>query len=104
MQSIKQRAIKHLKIAIENDRHHLPSTIALCDVLSENGDYEQVKKILVKAISKTSKSPELYFRLSEISLMQGRHDDALKALENACLLYTSPSPRDLSTSRMPSSA
>ena len=26
------------------------------------------------------------------------------ALENLCLLYTSPSPRDLSTSRMPSSA
>ena len=25
-------------------------------------------------------------------------------LEKACLLYTSPSPRDLSTSRMPSSA
>ena len=26
------------------------------------------------------------------------------AMENVCLLYTSPSPRDLSTSRMPSSA
>ena len=26
------------------------------------------------------------------------------SLVNACLLYTSPSPRDLSTSRMPSSA
>ena len=26
------------------------------------------------------------------------------ALVNICLLYTSPSPRDLSTSRMPSSA
>ena len=26
------------------------------------------------------------------------------SIENACLLYTSPSPRDLSTSRMPSSA
>ena len=26
------------------------------------------------------------------------------ALATACLLYTSPSPRDLSTSRMPSSA
>ena len=25
-------------------------------------------------------------------------------LHNSCLLYTSPSPRDLSTSRMPSSA
>ena len=28
----------------------------------------------------------------------------LKALPSTCLLYTSPSPRDLSTSRMPSSA
>ena len=28
----------------------------------------------------------------------------LQPLTNACLLYTSPSPRDLSTSRMPSSA
>ena len=31
--------------------------------------------------------------------------DALISIEDmACLLYTSPSPRDLSTSRMPSSA
>ena len=28
----------------------------------------------------------------------------LKAIYGPCLLYTSPSPRDLSTSRMPSSA
>ena len=31
-------------------------------------------------------------------------DKALLAADVACLLYTSPSPRDLSTSRMPSSA
>ena len=29
---------------------------------------------------------------------------ALAAMDMSCLLYTSPSPRDLSTSRMPSSA
>ena len=29
---------------------------------------------------------------------------SLYAFSNNCLLYTSPSPRDLSTSRMPSSA
>ena len=28
----------------------------------------------------------------------------VKGVYNSCLLYTSPSPRDLSTSRMPSSA
>ena len=38
----------------------------------------------------------------------GDHLDVLRAAEDpdycVCLLYTSPSPRDLSTSRMPSSA
>ena len=36
----------------------------------------------------------------------GHNDDLLlvKAVFETCLLYTSPSPRDLSTSRMPSSA
>ena len=31
-------------------------------------------------------------------------DSAFPTLGDVCLLYTSPSPRDLSTSRMPSSA
>ena len=31
-------------------------------------------------------------------------EKSLKQLSQSCLLYTSPSPRDLSTSRMPSSA
>ena len=31
-------------------------------------------------------------------------DSSKEFIANACLLYTSPSPRDLSTSRMPSSA
>lgn len=86
MDILKKRAIKHLRIAIKNDRNHLPSTIALCDILSENGEYEQVEAILVEAIRKPSESSELYFRLSEISLRQGRHKDALKALENAIIL------------------
>ena len=34
------------------------------------------------------------------NLIKGDRND----LESICLLYTSPSPRDLSTSRMPSSA
>ena len=44
--------------------------------------------------------PDLWVSGSEVRLLQVF--DHL--LNNACLLYTSPSPRDLSTSRMPSSA
>ena len=44
---------------------------------------------------------ELLLRL--ILHWDGRFGSAL-GLDGICLLYTSPSPRDLSTSRMPSSA
>ena len=46
--------------------------------------------------------PKLVFFFDEAHLL---FNDAPKVLlERICLLYTSPSPRDLSTSRMPSSA
>ena len=38
------------------------------------------------------------------TLIEKSHRKNKSALRNICLLYTSPSPRDLSTSRMPSSA
>ena len=39
-----------------------------------------------------------------VATAQNRMRRDNNALAHACLLYTSPSPRDLSTSRMPSSA
>ena len=40
-----------------------------------------------------------------IPLFNVLNDEALEIIEtNACLLYTSPSPRDMRRSRMPSSA
>ena len=39
---------------------------------------------------------------TEVAAMNRRIGDVMLAMN--CLLYTSPSPRDLSTSRMPSSA
>ena len=44
----------------------------------------------------------LYFKMLDELMHIGAA--ASHALANGCLLYTSPSPRDLSTSRMPSSA
>ena len=47
---------------------------------------------------------------TRVTLMQGYKEGEYEVLEQSddidyiCLLYTSPSPRDLSTSRMPSSA
>ena len=53
-----------------------------------------------------------YYNIGKIFLIESRLNQAKKYLDTAlsiavpysCLLYTSPSPRDLSTSRMPSSA
>ena len=68
----------------------------------------------IAAVKKSDNRRNRYLTLEEISRL-GKAFDALeqegvnaKALNIArlwaCLLYTSPSPRDLSTSRMPSSA
>ena len=56
------------------------------------------------AWSKMEPSPgDLQFEwLDEVIEILGTH--GLSVVLGTCLLYTSPSPRDLSTSRMPSSA
>ena len=54
----------------------------------------------------------MYVRLGLANPKEGMTEDALNyfrdvaipVYDQVCLLYTSPSPRDLSTSRMPSSA
>eukprot|EP00831_Metopus_contortus_P041798 TRINITY_DN32861_c0_g1_i1.p1 TRINITY_DN32861_c0_g1~~TRINITY_DN32861_c0_g1_i1.p1 ORF type:complete len:140 (+),score=26.04 TRINITY_DN32861_c0_g1_i1:2-421(+) len=50
----------------------------------------------------------LYFRdmleKENFSFASFKKNNAFSQIHNTCLLYTSPSPRDLSTSRMPSSA
>ena len=42
--------------------------------------------------------------LAGLGSLQRSHGGAVRLLETACLLYTSPSPRDGLLSRMPSSA
>ena len=89
------------------------------------GNIEKAKEILNKALEIDPSNRRALNNLGLILANEGREEEALKlfmrartptALYNAahihykrgelehCLLYTSPSPRDLSTSRMPSSA
>ena len=64
------------------------SSLALIVYSRVKGDYEKnLKKILTQKIDRL-------YNNANVTLFEA----------NNCLLYTSPSPRDLSTSRMPSSA
>ena len=51
----------------------------------------------------TARDKELVAALERLYRIYHESDERLRAART-CLLYTSPSPRDLSTSRMPSSA
>ena len=42
--------------------------------------------------------------LDELLIYPDAEEESLRAIHEACLLYTSPSPRDSTSSRMPSSA
>ena len=50
------------------------------------------------------KYDEILARLEALEKKVGQSKLMMRRHPEACLLYTSPSPRDLSTSRMPSSA
>ena len=59
-------------------------------IVEENGDWWMADVIHVIGSVKNPKNPS-FFQVADVET-------------GVCLLYTSPSPRDLSTSRMPSSA
>ena len=73
---------KHMKENPENSH--------LKDVYEKNNGYSAARKVLKED------NPGDVIEEIKTSNIRGRG--------GACLLYTSPSPRDLSTSRMPSSA
>ena len=84
-------------------------------LLNEPDDFLKVRETLTR-IGVASRKEKKIYQSCHILHKQGRyylvHFKELFALDgkhanltsNDCLLYTSPSPRDLSTSRMPSSA
>ena len=63
---------------------------------------KKAQKQAEKALEGASEETDLKRAQSELAEANARYRAAQKL--KGCLLYTSPSPRDLSTSRMPSSA
>ena len=87
------RSVQLSKNLIKNDTDRLTLISGPC--LLENE--KLVRKVAQSLIKYTKKEKfNLVFKCS--------FDKANRSSHKTCLLYTSPSPRDLSTSRMPSSA
>eukprot|EP00831_Metopus_contortus_P034273 TRINITY_DN27341_c0_g1_i3.p1 TRINITY_DN27341_c0_g1~~TRINITY_DN27341_c0_g1_i3.p1 ORF type:complete len:138 (-),score=25.69 TRINITY_DN27341_c0_g1_i3:74-436(-) len=75
--------------------------------LTRDGEREITEKIALGVAQPTTKESlfdqRLFNQTSGLEAGFGSDDD-YNLYDKPCLLYTSPSPRDLSTSRMPSSA
>ena len=65
-------------------------------IINLQGDEPMINPLDIERLCKISREKNLY--MSTLAFKLKNNDDY------DCLLYTSPSPRDLSTSRMPSSA
>ena len=61
-----------------------------------------MKKLVIA--EKPSVARDLARVLGRVPKKDDHYENDEWVIDSACLLYTSPSPRDLSTSRMPSSA
>ena len=88
----------------EADRHNIRGERISVDTIPLVG--EQTISAAVRAVVRL---PRVHLLVLAGSIMGGEIAEAVKDVRQQglmviCLLYTSPSPRDLSTSRMPSSA
>ena len=75
------------------------------ELVSPEGDRINLKSKLSQYLSMANIFSNGYIK--ELDLVAHDKEDIerlIKYMYQGCLLYTSPSPRDLSTSRMPSSA
>ena len=71
--------------------------------MSSFDDTNEMKSFVKKAMS-IPLLEENHEKVLAKKWIKNKDEKALHELTQSCLLYTSPSPRDLSTSRMPSSA
>ena len=78
------------------------------DLVRRRGQIDTVRGVLVSVANNPPTSVDDARNLLRDALLGNDDDDDGRPVTDAdlqpCLLYTSPSPRDLSTSRMPSSA
>ena len=107
-------------VKIEKKKQKIIDAALMQEMGIDKDALKKLKKKLVKAESRPERGTETWFRLASKNLYTRLQIVDTKAniliTANAiiisvvlgslypCLLYTSPSPRDLSTSRMPSSA
>ena len=82
-ESIQQKAIKHLRIAIRNDHQHLPSIVSLCDILIESDNYDEAQTILKTALTQSKESAVLYYQQAKLSFKVLNYEEALVYIEKS---------------------
>ena len=93
--------MKTVEVIVEHAGNNLSAYIEGAPVITVGNDVKEIEKNMKEAV-------ELYLdscnemNIAPVEILQGEF--TLKFKIDACLLYTSPSPRDGLLSRMPSSA
>ena len=104
------RAISHAEAAVLAEPRNSGFRALLGAAYLESGRFQSAATAFGEAIELGDSDPRTFLSFALASVAVGDNATAVNVLaQNAdaiptCLLYTSPSPRDLSTSRMPSSA
>ena len=87
---------RQVRKELKADPDNLELQLELATLLIDGCNYEEAIKQLKLIRNKDPKNPRVY-KLMGTAFVLFNHDED-------CLLYTSPSPRDATLSRMPSSA
>ena len=104
MIAVKDKLFALVKSLTKAEKAHFSKYARLSSV-KEKPDYLRLFEYLDKQEEYDEEALQVHFAGEKLLLHFSRKKNQLiTKITESCLLYTSPSPRDLSTSRMPSSA
>ena len=100
-----EEALENAERLIQLDRNVFESYMVKASVEGEAGMHHEAINSFQKALTISPNKPGAYCSMAHHLKTIGNQDEAIASYRKSiCLLYTSPSPRDRSLSRMPSSA
>ena len=113
-----RKALEMLLKAEERAGHMSQLHVQIGKIYLRSQHFDEAERAFVKALSIDAQNANAHQGLGGVYLRQGKFEEAAESALNAigllyyypiahynlCLLYTSPSPRDRTRSRMPSSA
>jgi len=83
LQSVIQKAKKHLNVALEHNPQHIPSVLLLSDILFEEQKYDQIQTLIDQIKGNVEGMTEINYLQSKLFFIKKNYEKAFEFINKA---------------------